>query len=175
MIFLFFLWNIQLTWADCVYDQNNDTFPNTFEPSYIPSLIQQSQGCTTIVELWASWCGPCRMIVPQIDDLVQKYPNIVVHQISADEQEVAMKKFIAKHPLHSPPYRLSSWTIESLTTTFSLIGGHFAAAIPYILVVSPDGKIVVELTEPKNLQEIEDYLIKHPPPKKTSDTTREAK
>ena len=175
MIFFSLLYGMQSTWADCIYDQFNDNISNTFEPSYIPTIIQKSQGCTTIVELWASWCGPCRTIVPQFDSLIQKYPNVVVVQISADEKEIAMKKFIAQHPLHSPPYRLSSWTIDSLTTSFTSIGGNFTAAIPYFLVLSPEGSVVVELTEPKDLQDIETYLTKHPPPKKTQPKSNDKK
>jgi thiol-disulfide isomerase/thioredoxin len=154
------------SWGQCEYKAAQVPMSNTFEPSYIPSLIQHSKGCTTLVELWASWCGPCRMISPQIDELVKEYPNLVLHQISADEKIPAMKKFVAQNPLHSPPYRLSSWTLDALSTSFAQVGGEFESAIPYFVLISPEGKVVLELTEPKNLDSIKTYLSKNPPPKK---------
>ena len=160
------------SFAQCTYIPENYDLSNTFKTSDIPILIKKSQGCTTLVELWASWCGPCRMIVPKIDDLVNTYPDIIVHQISADEKEPAMKRFISRHPLHSPPYRLSTWTIADLKYSFSQIGGTFEAAIPYIILLDPDGNIVAELTEPKDLQVLENYLSKNPPPKKENETNQ---
>lgn len=164
-LFIFRLF-FSVGWGQCIYNTDQVPPSNTFEPSYIPKIVQTSKGCTTIVELWASWCGPCRMIAPQIDELMKEYPNLVVHQISADEKPVAMNQFIKKHPLHSPPYRLSGWTIQELKNSFAQIGGQFEAAIPYFVVISPDGKVVLELTEPKDLEVIKEYLIKNPPPQK---------
>ena len=166
-LFIFRLF-FSVGWGQCIYNTDQVPLPNTFEPSYIPKLVQFSNGCTTIVELWASWCGPCRRIAPQIDELLKEYPNLVIHQISADEKAVAMTQFIKKNPLHSPPFRLSRWTINELKTSFAQLGGQFEAAIPYFVVISPDGKVVLELTEPKDLEEIKDYLSKNPPPKKQS-------
>ena len=110
------------------------------------------------------------MIVPQIDELLKEYPDLVIHQISADEKPTAMTQFIKKHPLHSPPFRLSRWTIKELKTSYAKFGGHFEAAIPYFVVLSPEGVVVLELTEPKDLKEIKDYLSKNPPPKKQGKT-----
>ena len=164
-LFIFRLF-FSVGWGQCIYNTDQVLPSNTFEPSYIPKLVQHSKGCTTIVELWASWCGPCRIIVPKIDELLKEYPDLVIYQISADEKPVAMTQFIKKNPLHSPPYRLSGWTINELKMSFAQFGGQFEAAIPYFVVISPDGKVVLELTEPKDLEAIKVYLSKNPPPKK---------
>ena len=40
---------------------------------------------TCILKFEAKWCGPCKAISPHIDELKQKYPNIKVISIDADE------------------------------------------------------------------------------------------
>lgn len=48
-----------------------------------------------LVDMWAEWCGPCRIQGPIIDQLAQKYAgdaNIKIGKLNVDEnQETAMK------------------------------------------------------------------------------------
>ena len=44
-----------------------------------------------LLDFWASWCGPCRMVSPVIDAIAQEREDIVVGKIDVDEQpELAM-------------------------------------------------------------------------------------
>ncbi len=42
-----------------------------------------------IVDFWAPWCGPCRMIAPIIEELSEEYKDkgVVVGKINTDEQQ----------------------------------------------------------------------------------------
>lgn len=45
-----------------------------------------------LVDFWASWCGPCRMISPIIDELAEELDQVKVCKVNVDEQgELAQK------------------------------------------------------------------------------------
>jgi len=54
----------------------------------------------TLVDFWAEWCGPCRMVAPIIDELAEEYDGkITVGKVNVDkEEELAMNYKIMSIP-----------------------------------------------------------------------------
>ncbi|MDD3400473.1 MAG: thioredoxin [Eubacteriales bacterium] len=46
-----------------------------------------------LLDFWASWCGPCRMVSPIVDEIAEQTPSIKVGKINVDEQQELAARF----------------------------------------------------------------------------------
>ncbi len=46
-----------------------------------------------LLDFWASWCGPCRMVSPIVDEIAAEHPEIKVGKVNVDEQPELASQF----------------------------------------------------------------------------------
>lgn len=46
-----------------------------------------------LVDFWAAWCGPCKMVSPVIDEIAEERDDILVGKINIDEQSELAQKY----------------------------------------------------------------------------------
>jgi len=55
---------------------------------------------STLVDFWADWCGPCKMMHPIFESLSKKYPKIKFARVNVDQnQNIAMRFAVQSIPM----------------------------------------------------------------------------
>jgi thioredoxin 1 len=46
-----------------------------------------------VVDFWAAWCGPCRMIAPTLEEIAQERQDVIVGKLDVDEYPQLASKY----------------------------------------------------------------------------------
>lgn len=102
----------------------------------------------TLVDFWASWCGPCRMAIPHVKELANKYDGkLDVISVSLDSDEQAWRKAMEAEKMPWIQLWADKPHVEAVSKPYNITG------IPFIMLISPDGKIAFGGHDPDTLSE----------------------
>ena len=54
--------------------------------------VEKNNGLV-LVDFWASWCGPCRMLSPIVDEIAEECKDVKVCKVNVDDEQALAAKF----------------------------------------------------------------------------------
>ncbi len=54
--------------------------------------VEKNNGLV-LVDFWASWCGPCRMLSPIVDEIAEECENVKVCKVNVDDEQALAARF----------------------------------------------------------------------------------
>ncbi len=96
-------------------------------------------GKVLVVNLWASWCGPCRMEVPDYEKVRKEYAGRTVEFIGLTAEDPSTSANRVKQFVRELNFGFRLGWADRETAAMLMNGSH---AIPQTLVITPDGRIV---------------------------------
>ena len=104
------------------------------------SMGGDAEGHVTVVEFWATWCGPCRVSIPHLTELQNKYGDRGLRVIGITDEE---KDIVAPFVAEMGDTMAYTVALDPGQKTMSrYLGGFGVNSIPHAFVVDKSGKIV---------------------------------
>jgi thiol-disulfide isomerase/thioredoxin len=86
-----------------LHEQANELLPGGLEA--YEKRIDSLRGHPVVVNLWASWCGPCRFEFPMLQELSARYGKRVAFLgVDAEDDADAARTFLREEPVPYPSY-----------------------------------------------------------------------
>jgi len=94
-----------------------------------PVKLSALKGQVVVLDIWATWCGPCRAMIPHEREMVERLKDkpFTLVSISVDEDKETLTEFLAKEPMpwthwwngHEDGI-IEDWNVESYPTIYVL-------------------------------------------------------
>lgn len=100
--------------------------------------LKSLRGKVVVLDFWASWCGPCRIAMPHMQKLHERFKNdpVVVYGVNCRERAGGIEKALAF-------VKEKGFTYPQLIDANGQVANAFrVGGIPRFYVIDPDGKIL---------------------------------
>ncbi len=101
--------------------------------------LENFKGKYVYIDIWATWCGPCRKEIPHLEELQEVYKEndkIVFTSISIDQDTNAWRKMVTEQQMKGVQLLADNAWQSSIVRDYKING------IPRFLLIGPDGNII---------------------------------
>ena len=112
-------------------------------------------GHVTLIDCWASWCGPCRAAIPKVKALYDKYgrDRFDVISISLDSKKEDWQKALEEEKMPWPQFIAGNRGYKQLTSRYNI------SSIPNLILIDGKGQVVCNTFSPEEIRiELEQIL-----------------
>jgi thiol-disulfide isomerase/thioredoxin len=131
---------------------------NMIDEAGIKELVQNKSDKLRLINVWATWCGPCVTEFPSFIEMNRMYKgrDFELITVSADNPENKDKalKFLKKSQASVNNYLFS---LDDKYKLIEAIDPKWQGALPYTMLVEPGGKIVYAkqgIIDPKEIKKL---------------------
>jgi thiol-disulfide isomerase/thioredoxin/outer membrane lipoprotein-sorting protein len=109
-----------------------------------PVTLSKLRGKPVLLDFWASWCGPCRMELPHVQELYTEYAGkgLQVVAVSVDAAVDDAKKAVEEDKLTFPIL----WTDPSSAEAQQIMEAYGVSGIPRLLLIDANGIVQADMT-----------------------------
>lgn len=117
-------------------------------------ILKTQKGKTTVIEVWASWCGDCVKAMPKLKELQASNPNVSYVFLSMDKTADKWKQGIEKHELKGLHFMANDGMKGAFGTAIDLDW------IPRYIIIDKTGKIGIYRAIETDFAQINETLKK---------------
>ena len=109
-----------------------EDFPDSYTLSKLKNKV-------VLINFWATWCGPCRLEIPDFNELYNKYneKGFEIFSISISDTKEQLVNFLKAYKIDYPILYGSSSEIQKIVADY---GGVYS--IPMSFLIGPDNQIL---------------------------------
>jgi thioredoxin 1 len=72
----------------------SENIQHVTDEKFDAQVVQASHTQPVLVDYWAAWCGPCKMIAPILDEVAVEYAHrLTIAKINIDENQITPPKY----------------------------------------------------------------------------------
>lgn len=106
--------------------------PTFVVESWLNQANPNTKGKVVVIDFWATWCGPCRQLIPEMNGWAKKYAKDVVFIGVSDEPTKTVGDFMKGTPMN---YSVALDAQKRMSKQLGVQG------IPHVMIISADGVV----------------------------------
>ncbi|MCF8359839.1 MAG: redoxin family protein [Prolixibacteraceae bacterium] len=158
-------WSWKSDWAKKVNKQweNKPVTIEMIDDAGIRELLLNPTENLLLVNVWATWCAPCLVELPEMVNLQRMYGNRKFEfvTLSSDDPEKKDEALAALKKVHSP-LKNYIYSDADRYKLIELIDEEWNGGLPYTLLIEPGGNVVYKLHGAVDLLELKKKIVEHP-------------